>query len=74
MAYIGVNPINIQTTVISGAQNTATLPLAEPTNVSFISGAFLKNSDDRYLTGLPDPGIMTTQQDYNVWIFEAFNS
>lgn len=74
MSYIGVNPVNVQTTVISGAQNTATLPLAAPTNVSFISGAFLQNSVNRYLEGLPDPGGLSTQQDYNVWVFEAFNS
>ena len=74
MAYIGVSPVDVQTTVISGAQNTATLPLAEPTAVSFISGAFLQYANDRYLEGLPDVGGLETQQDYNVWVFEAFNS
>ena len=34
MAYIGVSPIDVQTTIISGAQNTATLPLANPTFVT----------------------------------------
>ena len=74
MPYIGTNPIDLQTTVISGAQNTATLPLAQPTAVTAISGAFLQYAGDRYLEGLPDVGGLETQQDYNVWVFEAFNS
>ena len=75
MAYIGVSPIDVQTTIISGAQNTATLPLANPTfATAFISGAFLQYSEDRFVQGLPDPGGLETQADYNVWVFEAFNS
>ena len=75
MAYIGVSPIDVQTTIISGAQNTATLPLANPTFVtSFISGATLEYSSDQFLQGLPDPAGLETQADYKIWIFEAFNS
>jgi hypothetical protein len=75
MAYIGVSPIDVQTTIISGAQNTATLPLAKPTfQTVFISGAKLAYSSDRFFQGLPDPGGLETQADYNVWVFEAFNS
>ena len=71
MAYIGVNPIDLQTTVISGAQTTATLKLAHPTQTTKISGAFLRLDD---VQDLPDVAGMETQADYNVWLFEAFNS
>ena len=74
MPYIGTDPIDLQTTIISGAQTTATLPLAHPLFVSQISGSFLKYSPDKFLQGLPDPGGLETQADYNVWIFDAFNS
>ncbi len=75
MAYIGISPIDVQTTIISGAQNTATLPLANPTFVtSFISGGTLEYSEDQFLKGLPDPAGLETQADYNIWVFEAFNS
>ena len=70
MAYIGVVLIDVQTTIISVLRTQQRYP-SEPTFVSLISGApeyssaLFKDCPTRCLE---------TQADYNVWVFEAFNS
>ena len=69
MAYIGQGPGIVVTNVNAiGAQTTATLALANPTSLTITGGG----ADA--LRGLPEPTGLSTQEDYNIYLYNALST
>jgi hypothetical protein len=69
MAYIGQGPGIVVTNVNAvGAQTTATLALANPTSLTITGGGA------NALRGLPEPTGLSTQEDYNIYIYNALST
>ena len=69
MSYIGQGPGIVVTNVNAvGAQTTATLALANPTSLTITGGGA------NVLRGIPQPTGLSTQEDYNIYLFNVLSS